>query len=92
MSDEMEEFERVANGWSVFSRQCFLAQEGNFNRILMSAAPANLAMGYAWYPVLEPLAQKPEALVGNRSLLYVPSFWRKGYRLVRCRFFVAGSN
>lgn len=69
MSDEMEEFERVANGWSVFSRQCFLAQEGYFNRILMSAAPANLAMGYAWYPVLEPLAQKPEALVGKKVLL-----------------------
>lgn len=69
MSDEMEEFERVANSWSVFSRQCFLAQEGNFNRILMSAAPANLAMGYAWYPVLEPLAQKPEALVGKEIAL-----------------------
>lgn len=28
MSDEMEEFERVANGWSVFSRQCFFGPGG----------------------------------------------------------------
>lgn len=28
MSDEMEEFERVANGWSVFSRQCFWPRRG----------------------------------------------------------------
>lgn len=69
MSDEMDDLEKVAHGWSVFSRKRFLSQEGDFNRILGTAAPANLSMGYAWYPVLEPLAQKPEALVGKKVLL-----------------------
>lgn len=69
MSDEMEELQMIANGWSVFSRQHFLSKEGNFNRILMSAAPANPAMGYAWYPVLEPLVPKPESLVGKEIVL-----------------------
>ena len=69
MSDEMDDLEKVAHGWSVFSRKRFLSQEGDFNRILGTAAPTYLSMGYAWYPVLEPLAQKPEALVGKKVLL-----------------------
>lgn len=47
MSDEMDDLEKVAHGWSVFSRKRFLSQEGDFNRILGTAAPANLSMGYA---------------------------------------------
>lgn len=69
ISDELHRIQAVVNDWSVFDRHRFLSQEGYFDHESGFADDPNPAMGYAWFPVLEPVQPETKTLIGKQVFL-----------------------